>query len=128
MNICSSYHDSMSERHRLDPADIYVAAEVASIMRALATPSRVQILGRLVASPATVTELVRALEMEQSAISHQLQALRHLGLVVGERRGRHIIYSLHDPHVTDLLRQAVSHVEHRRLALRSHDVPKATAA
>lgn len=42
--------------------------------------------------------------------------LRHLGLVVGERRGRQIFYALHDPHVGTLLEQATFHVDHRRLA------------
>jgi hypothetical protein len=41
--------------------------------------------------------------------------LRHLGLVIGERRGRKIVYALHDTHVADLLDQAVYHIEHVRL-------------
>jgi hypothetical protein len=49
------------------------------------------------------------------AASHQLRILRHLGLVVGERRGRSVIYALHDSHVADLLDQAVFHIEHLRL-------------
>ncbi len=53
--------------------------------------------------------------MEQSAVSHQLRLLRHLGWVVGERRGRRIVYALHDSHVADLLDQAVYHIEHVRL-------------
>ena len=55
--------------------------------------------------------------MEQSAVSHQLRVLRHLGLVVGERRGRSVVYSLHDDHVAVLLDEAVYHVEHVRLGL-----------
>jgi DNA-binding transcriptional ArsR family regulator len=84
-------------------------------MQALAAPSRVRILGRLRESPSSVGELAAAVEMEQSAVSHQLRLLRHLGLVVGERRGRQIVYALHDSHVADLLDQAVFHVEHLRL-------------
>jgi DNA-binding transcriptional ArsR family regulator len=53
--------------------------------------------------------------MEQSAVSHQLRILRHLGLVVGERHGRSVVYALHDSHVADLLDQAVYHIEHLRL-------------
>ncbi len=53
--------------------------------------------------------------MEQSACSHQLRLLRNLGLVVGERRGRSVVYALHDDHVAGLLDQAVYHVEHLRL-------------
>jgi ArsR family transcriptional regulator len=40
--------------------------------------------------------------------------LRHLGLVVGHRQGRQIIYDLHDDHVGQLLEQAIGHVEHLR--------------
>ena len=56
--------------------------------------------------------------MEQSAVSHQLRMLRHLGIVVGERRGRQVVYALHDEHVGDLVAQAVGHVEHVRLGMR----------
>jgi DNA-binding transcriptional ArsR family regulator len=84
-------------------------------MQALATPSRVRILGRLRESPCPVGALAVAVGMEQSAVSHQLRILRHLGLVIGERRGRSVVYALHDSHVADLLDQAVFHIEHVRL-------------
>lgn len=109
-------------------ADEDVAEEVAAVMSALSTRSRVQILGRLVDGPSTVGALVAALGMEQPAVSHQLRVLRQLGLVVGERRGRNVLYSLHDPHIGELLREAVSHAEHRRLGLRSHPGEIETAA
>ena len=86
-------------------------------MQALATPSRVRILARLQEGACNVNELAEAVEMEGSAVSHQLRVLRHLGLVVGERSGRSVVYSLHDSHVADLLDQAVFHVEHLRLGL-----------
>ena len=41
----------------------------------------------------------------------------YLGLVVGERDGRHVVYALHDDHVRALLTEAVSHTEHLRLGL-----------
>ena len=58
---------------------------VARTMHALATPSRVHLLLRLRAGSRTVGELVEDVGMEQSAVSHQLRVLRHLGLVVGAR-------------------------------------------
>lgn len=91
------------------------ARAVAETMQALATPSRVRILGRLRESPCSVGELAAAVGMAQSAVSHQLRLLRHLGLVVGERRGRRVVYALHDGHVGVLLAEAVYHVEHVRL-------------
>lgn len=95
--------------------DAATANEVAQTMQALATPSRVRILGRLRHSPSAVGELAAAVGMERSAVSQQLRVLRHLGLVIGERRGRNIVYALHNSHVADLLDQAVYHIEHLRL-------------
>ena len=97
-----------------DPGYARAAAER---LQALATPSRLRILARLHAGPASVTDLAGAVGMEGSAVSHQLRILRHLGLVVGERRGRQVVYALHDDHVAELLVQAAGHVEHVRLGL-----------
>jgi len=82
------------------------------MMQALATPSRVHILGCLRDGSQTVSEIVAAVEMTQSAVSHQLRVLRELGFVVGERRGRHVMYRLHDEHVASLLDEAVFHMQH----------------
>jgi DNA-binding transcriptional ArsR family regulator len=97
--------------------DAETARQVAETMQALSTPSRVRILARLREGACSVNELAGAVGMEGSAVSHQLRVLRHLGLVVGERSGRTIIYALHDSHVADLIDQAVWHVEHLRLGL-----------
>ncbi len=99
--------------------DAAYARAAADTLQALATPSRLRILARLHDAPASVNELAEAVAMEGSAVSHQLRLLRHLGLVVGERRGRQVVYALHDHHVAELLTQAVGHVEHLRLAGRA---------
>lgn len=103
-----------------DPTELLdrdLAEQVAETMQALATSSRLRILARLYSGPCSVGELSEALEMEGSAISHQLRILRHLGLVVGKRDGRRVLYALHDEHVGLLLEEAMSHVEHLRLGL-----------
>lgn len=91
------------------------ARQVAETMQALATPSRVRILACLREGAAAVGDLAAAVEMEPSAVSHQLRMLRHLGLVIGERRGKQVVYALHDDHVASLLDEAVFHTEHLRL-------------
>ena len=88
-------------------------------MQALAAPSRVRILSRLGVGPCSVGELARDLAMAQPAVSQQLRVLRHLGLVVGERDGRQMIYGLHNEHVRSLLTEAISHTDHLRLGLAS---------
>ncbi|UJA11897.1 ArsR family transcriptional regulator [Streptomyces collinus] len=101
-------------RRNLDAAS---AAKVATTLQALATPSRLLILARLREGSLPATELAAEVGMEQSACSHQLRLLRNLGLVVGTRKGRSIVYSLYDNHVAALIDQAIYHVEHLRLGL-----------
>jgi DNA-binding transcriptional ArsR family regulator len=91
-----------------------VAERVADTMFALATPSRVQILGCLLEGPQTVSELTRALGMEQSAVSHQLRVLRDHRLVAVDRQGRTRVYTLYDAEVLGFFEGALRHVERRR--------------
>ncbi len=74
--------------------DEKVAGRLADTMFALSTPSRVQIFGCLLGGPRSVSELMEALDMEQSAVSHQLRVLR-------------------DDHVVTLLQTALRHVQER---------------
>jgi DNA-binding transcriptional ArsR family regulator len=118
--------------HGAEPDLSFLSAEtarsVAETMQVLSAPSRVRILSRLAAGPCSVGELASEVGMEQSAVSQQLRVLRHLGLVVGERDGRQIIYALYDDHVRVLLSEAVSHAEHLRLGLAAHPSEQATPA
>ncbi len=100
-----------------DQLDVDFAGVVADTMQALATPSRVRILGQLRAGASSVNELAESVEMGPSAVSHQLRLLRHLGFVVGRREGRRVVYDLYDDHVAHLLDEAISHVEHVQLGL-----------
>ncbi len=81
-------------------------------MQALAAVSRLRILASLHDAPRSVSEISAAVEMEASAVSHQLRLLRNLGLVAGKRDGKRVIYRLHDDHIRQLLCEAISHVEH----------------
>lgn len=109
-------HRRPSRHWTTETLDAATATQVAEAMQALATPSRVLILAHLRAGASSVGDLASAVGMEQSAVSHQLRVLKHLGLVRGERRGRRIFYALHDSHVGVLLEEAIYHVEHLRLA------------
>jgi DNA-binding transcriptional ArsR family regulator len=96
------------------PVTAQRAEHIARVMAALATASRVRILGRLREGSCTVGELTIAVEMAQPAVSHQLRILRDLGLVVGRRDGRTTAYSLYDSHVATLLDETLRHIEHLR--------------
>lgn len=97
--------------------DAATAERVATTLQALATPSRLRILSQLRGRAMAVGDLAAAVQMEPSAVSHQLRLLRNLGLVTGVRAGRSIVYSLYDTHVAQLLDEAVYHSEHLRMGL-----------
>jgi DNA-binding transcriptional ArsR family regulator len=123
-HVGSGQENTPRERAPQAVLDAVSAAKVAETLQALATPSRLLILVRLRRGACAVTELAQEIGMEQSAVSHQLRLLRHLGLVAGTRQGKNTVYALYDNHVAALLDEAVYHSEHLRLGLRDHAAPQ----
>lgn len=107
--------------------DADTAKSVAATLQGLAAPSRLRILARLRQGPCPVGTLAADVDMEQSAVSHQLRLLRTLGLVHSERVGRNIVYSLYDNHVAALIDEAVYHAEHLRLGAPDREVGRRDA-
>src|SRR5258708_28135320 len=74
------------------------ADELAAVFRALADPTRVQMLRMLEEAGAAlcVCDLTAAFEQSQPTISHHLAKLREAGLVHSEKHGIWAFYSLRD--------------------------------
>lgn len=75
------------------------SAEVwASWFRALGDGSRVLILNRLAVArrPMTVGEIVEAVDVGQSTVSHHLRLLADTGFVLVERRGNASLYRVNE--------------------------------
>jgi DNA-binding transcriptional ArsR family regulator len=87
-----------------------LAARMAETMFALSTPSRLQILVCLRDGPRTVSEIVGAVDMEQSAVSHQLRVLREHAVVTVRRLGRTRQYALRNEHIEALIDDALAHL------------------
>jgi ArsR family transcriptional regulator len=92
--------------------DSLTAIRLAETFKALSDPTRLRIVSLLAEDELCVCHLAAALDMTQSAVSHQLRALRDLRLVRWRRQGRQIFYTLDDEHVTDLFRRGLDHVAH----------------
>lgn len=87
-------------------------ANLARLFAALGDPTRLRIVAALFAQELCVCDLAATVGTSESAISHQLRALRALGLVRSRRDGRLVYYALDDDHVAVLYRQATDHVDH----------------
>jgi DNA-binding transcriptional ArsR family regulator len=92
----------------------------AEICGGLADPVRLMIIYELGEGSRNVNDLVNALDMPQPMISRHLKLLRDRGLVVNERQGNSMIYSLVDPrliHALNELRQVMRDIITRRSAI-----------
>ena len=58
-----------------------------------------------------VCDLAEALNMTQSAISHQLKILKQNKLVKSRRDGLSVFYSLADDHVRTIISMGLEHIE-----------------
>ena len=104
--------ENFDEQIRQSLLDFQSAAQIAEMLKALADPTRVRILGLLSHAPVCVMDLCLALEMSQPAISHHLRVLRHNRLVQARKEGKHVFYALADEHIQNLYRQILEHSEH----------------
>ena len=58
-----------------------------------------------------MSEICEDLEMNQSAVSHQLKILRNAKLLCARREGKSMIYSLADDHVSTIIAMGKDHIE-----------------
>lgn len=82
---------------RLPGMDEKQVMEIAHKFNGLADETRVKIVKLLAKGEFTVDELVEFLGVAQSTTSHHLRVLKEANLIVGEKRGRNIYYSLVSP-------------------------------
>lgn len=72
--------------------------------------TRLKILDALTNKPLCVNEISELLDMNQSAISHQLKNLRASNLVRTEKVGKNVYYSISDDHIKVILNYGIEHI------------------
>ena len=87
-----------------------ILEQIAELFKGFADPTRVHILSLLARSELCVTDIAEAVELSQSAISHQLRMLKQKHLIKYRREGKNILYSLADDHVKTILEMGLEHV------------------
>lgn len=70
------------------------AATTSDVFNAVAEPRRRYILNYLAMQERSVSEIVDAMEMEQSSVSKHLKVLKDVGLVQARREGRQMLYKV----------------------------------
>ncbi|GAA1152520.1 metalloregulator ArsR/SmtB family transcription factor [Nesterenkonia lutea] len=105
----------------------------ANLFKGLSHPVRIRVLELLTEEQeVSVTELLAKTELEASHLSQHLAVLRRYDLVVSQRRGLQMFYSLAHPQVAQLLAvakvllQEILRTTERNLALAADSEARAT--
>ena len=111
---CSIVHEGPVAAAKAAEAPVARLLGLAELFKVLGDPSRLRILNALGAAELCVCDLSTALDMSQSAVSHQLAILRGARLVRARRDGKSMFYSLDDQHVGQIVDIAAVHLDERK--------------
>lgn len=84
--------------------------DLADLFKLFGDSTRLRILFTLFEGDRCVGDIATALDMTQSAVSHQLKFLRDGKLIKAQRDGKSIIYSLADNHVKSIIGMGMDHI------------------
>lgn len=87
------------------------AQRMAEFFSLLGDANRLRILSVLAQKELCVCDLAAALDMSESAVSHQLRTLRAMRLVSYRKQGRNVFYHLQDSHVLNLYSSVAEHLD-----------------
>lgn len=91
--------------------------DLADFFKVFGDSTRIKILYALFSAEMCVQDLADMLNMNQSAISHQLRILKQAHVVKYRKNGKFTFYSLDDDHVTQIVSQGMSHLSERAIPI-----------
>ena len=96
-------HETIPNRETLE--------QIADLFKAFGDATWVHIMSLLLGQELCVGDIAEAVDLSQSAISHQLRILKQMHLIKYRRVGKNILYSLADDHVRTILEMGLEHVQ-----------------
>ena len=103
-------HEDVIQRVTEEMPEEEVLYDLADLFKIFGDSTRVKILYVLFEAEMCVCDLAQLLNMNQSAISHQLRLLKQNSLVKCRRDGKTVFYSLADEHVRTIMNQGMEHI------------------
>lgn len=84
---------------------------MGDVFKALSDPTRRKILELLQEKDMNAGEIAEYFHITKPSISHHLAILKHAGLVVDERKGQNIVYSIDMSVMQDMMKWFMSFVK-----------------
>jgi ArsR family transcriptional regulator len=103
-------HEEIVSKVRREMPNEDTLYDLSELFRIFGDSTRIRILYVLFEAEMCVCDIAALLGMTQSAISHQLRALKNARLVKSRREGKTVFYSLADDHVKTIIDQGLEHV------------------
>ena|SRR6185437_14877043 len=92
-------------KQSLDPKHFYALRKFkAGIFKVLGHPTRIHIIEVLSVGEFSVSAILEQVKVEPANLSQHLSILRQNHLVVTRKNGNHVLYSLHDPLLAEMLK------------------------
>ena len=112
IDCCDTYqvHDDLLKTVNEKMPEESELQDLADLFKVFGDFTRIRILFVLFEAEVCVCDLAEALDMTQSAISHQLKILKQARLVKSRREGKSVFYSLADGHVRTIIAQGRDHI------------------
>ena len=85
--------------------------DLAELFKVFGDSTRIKILSVLMGEELCVCDIAEALQMNQSAVSHQLRVLKNAKLIKNRKEGKMVYYALADDHVSTILAMGLEHIE-----------------
>ena len=104
-------HEEIVEKVRQELPDEDTLYDLSELFRIFGDSTRIRILYVLFEAEMGGGDIAALLGMTQSAISHQLRALKNARLVKSRREGKTVFYALADDHVKTIIDQGIEHVK-----------------
>lgn len=102
---------SHADEHKIKDLGEKELLQLADLFKMFADSTRIKILYDLFGGEKNVSEICDDIDMNQSAVSHQLKALKTSKLVRSRREGKAVYYSLDDDHVKTIIAMGKEHIE-----------------
>ena len=103
-------HEDVVEKVNQEMPEDEILYDLAELFKLFGDSTLIKILYVLFESEMCVCDIAQLLHMTQSAISHQLRALKQSKLVKHRREGKTVFYSLADGHVRTIINQGMEHI------------------
>ncbi|MBL3518965.1 ArsR/SmtB family transcription factor [Aliarcobacter lanthieri] len=108
-NRCCDYSEEF-DRVKENLVSEEILYDVAELFKAFADTTRIKIISVLQEEELCVGAISELLNMSQSAISHQLKALKNAKIIKSKKLGKWVYYSLDDEHIKRIYDMGLDHI------------------